>query len=185
MDPLLAPGPGASLVPLLAEPLTAEAFSPFGQVLQGPPEAAVGGDWINAGTTQRFELLADAQMGLGHGPHQAAAGGGRPVLALYRARASGLPRPLQQMERHRLASQSFVPLGAALRMLVVVAAPGPQDLRAFLSDGRQGVWLAPGTWHHPLLALDAGDFLVLERRAHAPDCDEVALQPPCWLAALA
>ena len=34
-----------------------------------------------------------------------------------------------------------------------------------------------------LLALDAGDFLVVERRSGAVDCDEVPLQPPVWLAA--
>ena len=95
---------------------------------------------------------------------------------------------LQEMERHSLGSQSFIPLGAARRLVLVVARPGAAprglaDLAAFVSDGAQGVWLAPGTWHHPLLALDAGDFLVVERRAAAVDCDVVPLQPPVWLAA--
>lgn len=163
---------------LLPQPLTAAAFAPYGRVLQVPADGA-GGHPINSGTTQRYELLADAQLG---------AEAGRPVLSISRAQARALPMALVEMERHQLGSQSFVPLGAARRLVLVVARPGPAprglaDLAAFVSDGAQGVWLAPGTWHHPLLALDAGDFLVVERRSATVDCDVVALQPPVWLAA--
>lgn len=164
---------------LHAQALTPAAFAPYGQVLAWP---ASGGptapaETVNAGTAQRLPLLADAQL---------AAEGGRPVVALYRAQAQALPLRLRLMERHRHGSQSFAPLGTAVRMLVVVAdprlaAPTAADLRAFVSDGRQGVWLAPGTWHHPLLALDAGDLLVLERRADAVDCDERPLDPAVWV----
>ncbi len=158
--------------------LTDAAFAPYGRVLQVPTDGA-GGHAINAGTTQRHELLADAQL-----TDQA----GRPVISISRAQARLLPMALQEMERHALGSQSFIPLGAARRLVLVVARPGPAprglaDLAAFVSDGAQGVWLAPGTWHHPLLALDAGDFLVMERRSDRVDCDVVALQPPVWLAA--
>ncbi len=163
---------------LVPQPLTAAAFAPYGRVLQVPADGA-GGQPINAGTTQRFELLAEAQL---------TAEAGRPVLSISRAQARQLPMALVEMERHALGSQSFVPLGAARRLVLVVAPPGPaprgwSDLAAFVSDGAQGVWLAPGTWHHPLLALDAGDFLVVERRGATVDCDVVALQPPVWLAA--
>lgn len=157
--------------------LTDAAFAPYGRVLQ-VPAGGHGGQPINAGTSQRHELLADAQL---------TAEAGRPVLSISRAQARVLPMLLTGMERHALGSQSFVPMGAARRLVVVVARPGPAprglaDLEAFVSDGTQGVWLAPGTWHHALLALDAGDFLVIERRAGVVDCDEVALQPPVWLA---
>lgn len=158
--------------------LTAAAFAPYGRVLQVPADGA-GGHPINAGTTVRHELLADAQL---------TAEAGRPVLSISRAQARMLPMALTGMERHVLGSQSFIPLGAPRRLVLVVARPGPApqglaDLAAFVSNGAQGVWLAPGTWHHPLLALDAGDFLVIERRSSAVDCDEVPLQPPVWLAA--
>jgi ureidoglycolate lyase len=61
------------------------------------------------------------------------------------------------------------------------AAPGVADLAAFVTDGTQGVLLAPGTWHHALLALDAGDFLVIERRADEADCDLHTLDLPVVL----
>lgn len=163
---------------LMAQPLTDTAFAPFGRVLQVPADG-LGGHPINEGTSQRFELVADALL---------TAEAGRPVISISRAVARTLPMDLVAMERHRLGSQSFVPLGAARRfVLVVAAAEAPAEalaehLQAFVSDGRQGVMLAPGTWHHGLLALDAGDYLVLERRADAVDCDLAALAPPVRLA---
>lgn len=59
--------------------------------------------------------------------------------------------------------------------MLVVAPAGPlptaASLAAFVTDGRQGVTLAPGTWHHALLAVDAGDFVVIERAGAAVDCE--------------
>lgn len=162
---------------LQPQPLTDTAFAPYGRVLLAGDNGA-GSHAINGGTSQRFELLADAQLG---------ANGGRPVISISRAQARMLPMALLEMERHALGSQSFVPLGAPRRLVLVVARPGPAprglaDLAAFVSTGTQGVWLAPGTWHHALLALDAGDFLVIERRADAVDCDTSPLDAPVWLA---
>lgn len=165
------------LLKLRPQPLSAAAFARYGRVLQVPPSGAPT-ETINAGTAQRFELLADAQL---------TAAAGRPVLAISRALPRELPLTLHEMERHVLGSQSFVPIGAARRFAVVVAPPGPApaaaDLAAFVTDGSQGIWLAPGTWHHALLALDGGDFLVVERRADAPDCDIARLASPVQLLA--
>jgi ureidoglycolate lyase len=52
-------------------------------------------------------------------------------------------------------------------------------VRVFLSNGRQGINLRPGTWHHALLCLgEPSDFLVLDRLAEAPDCEEWTLDQP-------
>jgi ureidoglycolate lyase len=164
--------------PLIPQALTDAAFAPYGRVLQVPADGR-GGQAINDGTSQRFELVADALL---------TADGGRPVISISRALARQLPMELVGMERHRLGSQSFVPLGAARRFVLVVArADVPAEalaehLQAFVTDGSQGVMLAPGTWHHGLLALDAGDYLVLERRGDAVDCDLADLAPPVRLA---
>jgi len=64
---------------------------------------------------------------------------------------------------------------------VIVVAPAGEAptaagmLAAFVTDGRQGVVLAPGTWHHALLAVDAGDFVVVERAGAVVDCDTCEL----------
>lgn len=142
---------------LYAQALTAERFARFGTVIEMPQGA---GRPINGGNAQRFDLVHDLQL------QQA---GGHPLLALFRAQARVFPHAVTELERHALGSQSFVPLGR--RRFVVVVAPGPQALAAFVSNGEQGVVLAPGTWHHALLAVDAGDFVVVERAAAAVDCD--------------
>lgn len=157
---------------LLAQPLTAQAFAPYGTVIAAPAGA---GRLINGGNAQRFDLVDDLQLG---------AGGGRPMLALFRAQARRFPHAVTEMERHALGSQSFVPLGER-RFVIVVAPAGPapaaEALAAFVTDGRQGVTLAPGTWHHALLAVDAGDFVVVERASAAVDCDTMALAVPADL----
>lgn len=150
---------------LTAQPLTAAAFAPFGTVIEVPDGGA--GRTINGGTSQRFDLLADLAL---------SAEGGRPMLALFRAQARRFPHAVDELERHALGSQTFVPLGER-RFVVVVAPAAPQPdlaaLAAFITNGLQGVVLAPGTWHHALLAVDAGDFVVVERAAQAVDCDVV------------
>ena len=148
---------------LKAQPLTADAFVAYGTVLQAP---ASDGRFINGGTTERFDLIDDLQL---------SSSGGRAQLALFCAQARSFPQALIEMERHLLGSQSFVPIGTARRFVIVVAPagdpPSADALVAFVTDGHQGVTLAPGTWHHALLAVDAGNFIVVERAADAVDCD--------------
>lgn len=155
---------------LAPQPLTAAAFAPYGTVLQVPSDAS--GRPINGGTSQRFDLVDDLRLG---------AEGGRPMLAIFRAQARRFPHTVDEMERHALGSQSFVPLGER-RFVIVVApaggAPAAEALAAFITDGLQGVTLAPGTWHHALLAVDAGDFVVVERASDAVDCDTCMLAAP-------
>jgi len=155
---------------LRVAPLTPQAFAPFGTVIEAP---AAGGRDINGGNARRFDLLDNLQLD---------AAGGRPMLALFRAAARSFPHAVAEMERHALGSQTFVPLGER-RFVIVVARAGEApaaagELAAFVTDGRQGVVLAPGTWHHALLAVDAGDFVVIERAAGAVDCDLCTLPAP-------
>jgi ureidoglycolate lyase len=50
--------------------------------------------------------------------------------------------------------------------------PDRASVRAFVTNGRQGVNYHRGTWHHPLIALTAGEFLVLDRGGPGANCDE-------------
>lgn len=163
-----APFPAAST--LVPQPLTPAAFAPFGTVLQAPDGP---GRAINGGNAQRFDLVDDLQL---------AHGGGRAQLALFRAQPRRFPLLLSELERHALGSQTFVPLGRQ-RFVIVVAAAGavPGLVHAFITDGLQGITLHAGTWHHALLAVEGGDFVVIERAAAVVDCDLVALEPPLQL----
>ena len=59
----------------------------------------------------------------------------------------------------------------------------PDDLRAFLAQPGEGVNYAPGTWHHPLLALnEVSDFLVIDRSGPGNNCEETAILPAVQLA---
>ena len=152
---------------LTPEPLTAEAFAPFGRVIEAGDDA-VRID-INQGHAVRYDRLADVDC---------AGGGGSAAISLFRAKPLG-EFVLKVFERHPLGSQSFVPLGGK-PYLVAVAPAGnfdPGAVRLFRAEGHQGVHYARGTWHHFLLVLDEGDFLVVDRVGPGDNCEEVELAP--------
>ena len=122
--------------------------------------------WINEGTSQRYNDLAELDV-------QEA--GGRPLISIFHALPRPMPLPIEIMERHPLSSQAFYPLERRAFLVVVAeagAAPLAQQLRAFLSSGDQGVNYRRNTWHHALIALDQPcDFLVIDRGGPEPNCD--------------
>ena len=70
-----------------------------------------------------------------------------------------MPLVIRMLERHPLGSQAFIPL-LGHPFLVVVAprrAPVPGHVRAFRSNGRQGVNYHRGVWHHPVLTIEKRD----------------------------
>ncbi|MAU97347.1 MAG: ureidoglycolate lyase [Fulvimarina sp.] len=150
-------------------PLTKSAFAPFGDVIEtdGAEERL-----INAGTTTRYHDLAQVDV---------AAGGGRPLISIFRGQAFALPVEIAMFERHPLGSQAFVPLAGRPWLVVVAADDGgqPGEPAAFLASGTQGVNYAAGVWHHPLLALEAtSDFLIVDRGASDANLEEVFLDAP-------
>jgi ureidoglycolate lyase len=145
-----------------AEPLTRAAFRPFGEVLETEGVAQA----INEGRTLNFADLARVDAGRG----------GRVRLSIYRSSPVELPFPIRRMERHPLGSQAFYPLHDR-PFPVIVALPGarlrPPDLRAFMTNGRQGVNLGPGVWHHYQLSLEqASEYLVIDRAGPGPNLEE-------------
>lgn len=156
-------------IELIAQPLTRQAFEPFGDVIEVSDTRRHY--TINSGATERYDALAVAD---------AQGEGSRVVISIFRSlHAAVLPIPILSLERHPLGSQAFVPM-AGTPFLVVVAPPGDQvdarEVRAFYSNGHQGVNYRRGAWHHSLLALQAGqDFLVVDRAGPDKNCDAVVL----------
>jgi ureidoglycolate lyase len=149
------------------EPLTAEAFAPFGSVIEASDEA-VKLD-INQGHAVRYDALAEADV---------SEGGGAAVISLFRARPLG-ELVLRGFERHPLGSQTFMPLSGR-PYLVAVAPAGPFDpaeIRLFRAEPHQGVHYRKGVWHHFLLVLEESDFLVIDRAGPGDNCEEIALAP--------
>lgn len=162
---------------LHAEPLTNDAFAPFGQVIQASESAQRL--IINDGNTERFHDLATLEPGAG----------GRIIVSLFRARPRTLPFTITMMERHPHASQAFIPQSGRPWLVVVAPAgrpPHASALRLFSCRGDQGINYAPGVWHHPILALDAvSDFIVLDREGPGENCDITAVSPPAVIQPLA
>ncbi len=108
------------------------------------------------------------------------------AISVARCRTpTGLPLRVDMVERHPLGSQAFVPL-TPCRMVVVVAPPresvDAEDLRAFMTNGKQGINYHRGTWHMPLIALDAGqEFLVVDRGGSEPNCEQHMLDETVML----
>ncbi|MEA3066081.1 MAG: ureidoglycolate lyase [Sphingomonadales bacterium] len=149
------------------EPLTAEAFAPFGSVIEAS-EAAVKLD-INQGHAIRYDRLAEVDV---------ADGGGTGVVSLFRARPLA-ELVLRVFERHPLGSQTFVPLSGR-PYLVAVAPAGafdPAGVRLFGAEAHQGVHYRKGVWHHFLLVLDESEFLVVDRAGPGDKCEEIGLPP--------
>ena len=156
---------------LRVDPLTPEAFEPFGQVLQTRGARSFP---INQGTTTRFDGLAVAETGAN----------GRAAISIFR----GTPRPhpiaITMLERHPLGSQAFFPLGDLPWLVVVADRPDPSALRCFRATGTQGVQYATGVWHHPLLVLaDQQDFLVVDRAGPGENLEEADLAETAWIEA--
>lgn len=153
-----------------AQPLSRRSFAPFGDVIETDGAQHFP---INRGTVERFHDLASIDVG----------DDGRTLVSIVEARQPGADTlQVDLVERHPLGSQAFIPMGDAV-MCVVVAPAGenvrPEDLRAFVSNGRQGVNYHPGTWHMPLVAFEAGQrFVVVDRGGPGENCEERLLDSP-------
>ena len=172
-------------MPVQVITLSAPDFAPYGDVIgitatAEPSTSGAGGKpvrAINGGTSQRFDMPGGLDL---------QAQGGQPCVAVFRAQAQALNGPWRLMERHRLGSQTFIPLAGARCVVLVArgdAAPDPATLAAFTVDGAQGFTLHADTWHHGLIALDEGDFVVIERRGATVDCEFAELAPHVTLRA--
>lgn len=150
------------MIALVPEPLTRERFAPFGDVIEASHDHP---NAMNEARFERFDDLCDVDLG-----------DGSVSISVTRCRAAtSLPLRIDLVERHPLGSQAFVPLKPC-RMVVVVAPPGESvsaaDLRAFVTNGRQGINYHRGTWHMPLIAFEAGqEFLIVERGGSEPNCE--------------
>lgn len=145
--------------------LTSENFARFGEVI-----SCQGNDYfhINDAHTERYhalvmtEIMGDAKAG----------------ISIFRnIKSTQIPFEISMLERHPNGSQTFIPMRGQ-KFLIVVApsldtdTPDLSQLCAFITDGTQGVNYRAGTWHHPLLTLEApSDFAVVDRIGTGHNCD--------------
>jgi ureidoglycolate lyase len=142
---------------ILARPIDAAAFAPFGQLLERP----------SAGVRQDF--AADV---LNERPASA-----RANLALVRAEAASLPLSVDTMEHHPHSTQAFFPLDVEEYLVAVChddgnGAPDLATLAAFRVRGTQGISYRPRIWHVGMTTLGRpGTFAMLVHEDRTPaDC---------------
>lgn len=147
---------------LKIEPLTEEAFRPFGEIIDAkarPPDSRGGG----VSESWSVDFQAD----------------GRVLVNASRVAFQGFT--FKKLERHFSHTQTFIPLHGPPAVVAVApptdlndreAIPGPEQVHAFLIDGSKGYKLARGTWHSldrfPLYP-PAAVFVVLSTHENAQD----------------
>jgi ureidoglycolate lyase len=156
------------------EPLTKEGFADYGWVISGDRGDVVGKP-ANQGTAKRFNWLGEVE--------DLRPGKSRLNLCLFRCSPrTGWPLRVEILERHPKTTQVIVPMNANKYVVLVgkrtnTDAPDLSTLRAFIATAREGVSYFPGTWHHPLIALEhETDFTSLVWEDEGPgDCDLVTI----------
>ncbi|QBK30212.1 ureidoglycolate lyase [Roseitalea porphyridii] len=149
------------------EPLTAEAFAPFGDVLEaaGAPDRL-----INQGLCGRYHDRARLEYV-----------DGRAGISLFQAEPRTLPLSLTMVERHPLGSQAFIPM--TQNPFLVIVAPDEQGMPgrplAFRTAPGQGVNYRRGTWHGVLTPLsEPGLFAVIDRIGEGANLEEHWFETP-------
>ncbi|OAX35820.1 ureidoglycolate hydrolase-like protein [Rhizopogon vinicolor AM-OR11-026] len=184
-------------IPVL--PLTPEAFSAFGQVIQayGDHTAAPPGTKItpaNQGSATKFHKLSLLESSY---PTSSGASAG---LSVYRCNPTEIVNgsvELKVLERHLYTNQAFIPMGGGgiqgdevlkepNAYLVVVAHNGADDkpdlstLRAFVASAGQGIMYNTAIWHQPMTVLHKPmDFTCVETQignGDKADCEILELE---------
>ncbi|WP_340242549.1 ureidoglycolate lyase [Roseobacter sp. HKCCA2468] len=146
---------------IIIEPMTADAFAPFGDLLEakGMPDKI-----INQGLCGRFHDRARMDFS-----------DGRAGISIFHAEKRDLPLKLHLVERHPDGSQAFVPMSHQPFLVVVAEDQNgtPQNIRAFLTEAGQAINIHRGVWHGVLTPLyDPGLFAVIDRIGEGPNLEE-------------
>ncbi len=141
------------MIEIKAELLTKKKFSPFGDIIETHNNEY---ELINENRCKKFGNLSTLKL------HKNDVAG----FSIFESEAQTLPLELNFMERHPLASQAFMPLKGETFLITVAQdrKNNPDKLRAFKTNGSQGININPNVWHGVLCPLEqAGSFLVVDR----------------------
>jgi ureidoglycolate lyase len=140
---------------IVAEPLTAEAYAPFGAVLSAEGQERLPidlyGDRINVFRPAALDADSD-----------------QPMEWLFVESRIREFRVLF-LERHLQITQAFIPMGGDPIISVVAApdcrlendVPAFDEVRAFIIPGGVGAQIHRGTWHEPPFPLIDGSYALI------------------------
>lgn len=143
------------------QPLTAEAFAPFGDVLDcaGDPDRI-----INQGMCGRYHDRARLDFS-----------DGQAGISIFKAIPRTLPYKLELVERHPDGSQAFIPMSEHPFLVIVAPDDGGKPAKpiAFRTNGHQAINFHRGTWHGVLTPLhEPGLFAVIDRIGAGTNLEE-------------
>lgn len=147
------------------EPLTAEAFAPFGTVIEVPKTGPdhfgeIFSMWQNLGDVSALE------------------GKGSIVYLVNKRR----PFVLDIMERHKQGIEVFFPVKGQSILAVAPPSehvPGPENIRCFYIDGTKPYIINKDVWHWSTFPLgdEAGFFLIFKKGLPHQDVEERRMDP--------
>ncbi|KAF9958329.1 Allantoicase [Mortierella alpina] len=191
-----------NLLTLDAQPITKEAFAPWGQVIEKPtydPNSIK----VNQGSAEKFSQIGqfvnwrsyalndETVVENGNKSLDRTPPGPEVKLATANIAIFSCYKPVETrdigvrlLERHPYSSQMFVPMGGDGNggFVVVVAKDRTSDgmpdlstLKAFTVNNSQGINYKPNVWHHPMIVTDRPvTFLTIthESGVGKDDCEE-------------
>ena len=141
---------------LTPEVLTADNFQLFGEVLSTENKESI---LINDGFASKFPDIVKLDTKEAEGETS---------VHIFVAKKRQFPLQITMLENHPFFSQTFIPKNNT-PFIVVVAPPSQEpvieNIKAFITDGDQGISYSRGVWHFPLISLkDNAQFVVIDRK---------------------
>ncbi len=152
---------------LVIEPLAADRFAPFGDVIEARGDAD---KLINRGYCKRFHDKAalDIQSG-------------RAGISIFQGSPYTLPLKLDMLERHPLGSQAFLPLSESPYLVIVASDLNgvPDSPKVFRPSPGQGVNYHRNVWHGVLTPIERESlFAVVDRIGDGENLEEFWFDEP-------
>ncbi|MCB1385368.1 MAG: ureidoglycolate lyase [Nitratireductor sp.] len=157
------------MIQLKAKPLTREAFSGYGQVIE---KEGANSFPINAGNCTRYHDLAVIEI---------TGDDCRPIISIVSGKPYKLPIEIPMVERHPFGSQAFIPTTDHPFLVVVCKDQDgvPVDPLAFVTSSGQGVNIGRNVWHGILTPLEGvSDFVVVDWAGKGVNLEEYFFDEP-------
>lgn len=159
-------------IKLTPEELTEENFADFGEVVSIESKKS---KTINNGFAEKFADIASLDTKEDQG---------QTSVHIFVAKSRQFPLHISMLEKHPYFSQTFIPRHSS-PFIIVVAPPSEkpsiEKIKAFITNGDQGVSYSRGVWHFPLISMnDNSQFIVIDRKYNEEldtieQCEEVSL----------
>ncbi len=156
------------MITLQYELLTAEAFKPYGDVIETNDAKPTS---INGGNCDRYDNLASLDID----------SSGTAGISIFDAKPYRSPLKLSYVERHPLGTQAFIPMTKDPYFVIVADDMDgkAQQPTVFLTNGKQGVNYGRNIWHGVLTPIvNRSLFTVIDYIGSENNLEEYEFETP-------